>query len=158
MTAEEPAKTYRFGIDAGSKTVKVVIVDEDGTVVNSIYRRHLSNIRETLVDILHNLVWRYGDLPGKAAVTGSAGIALAEMLKLPFVQEVLATEHAVRKLYPDADAVIELGGEDAKVMYLSGNPEQRMNATCAGGTQLVPEERAGSSTRLPSCLACARAI
>ena len=134
MTAEEPAKTYRFGIDAGSKTVKVVIVDEDGTVVNSIYRRHLSNIRETLVDILHNLVWRYGDLPGKAAVTGSAGIALAEMLKLPFVQEVLATEHAVRELYPDADAVIELGGEDAKVMYLSGNPEQRMNATCAGGT------------------------
>ena len=58
MTAEEPAKTYRFGIDAGSKTVKVVIVDEDGTVVNSIYRRHLSNIRETLVDILHNLVWQ----------------------------------------------------------------------------------------------------
>lgn len=134
MTAEEPAKTYRFGIDAGSKTVKVAIVDEDGTVVNSIYRRHLSNIRETLVDILHNLVWRYGDLPGKATVTGSAGIALAEMLKLPFVQEVLATEHAVRELYPDADAVIELGGEDAKVMYLSGNPEQRMNATCAGGT------------------------
>ena len=134
MTAEKPAKTYRFGIDAGSKTVKVVILDEDGTVVNSIYRRHLSNIRETLLDILHNLVWRYGDLPGKATVTGSAGIALAEMLKLPFVQEVLATEHAVRELYPDADAVIELGGEDAKVMYLSGSPEQRMNATCAGGT------------------------
>lgn len=134
MTAEEPAKTYRFGIDAGSKTVKVVIVDEDGTVVNSIYRRHLSNIRETLLDILHNLVWRYGDLPGKATVTGSAGIALAEMLELLFVQEVLATERAVRELYPDADAVIELGGEDAKVMYLSGNPEQRMNATCAGGT------------------------
>ena len=134
MTAEEPAKTYRFGIDAGSKTVKVVIVDEYGTVVNSIYRRHLSNIRETLLDILHNLVWRYGDLPGKATVTGSAGIALAEMLKLPFVQEVLATERAVRELCPDADAVIELGGEDAKVMYLSGSPEQRMNATCAGGT------------------------
>lgn len=134
MTAEKPVKTYRFGIDAGSKTVKVVIVDEDGTVVNSIYRRHLSNIRETLLDILHNLVWRYGDLPGKATVTGSAGIALAEMLKLPFVQEVLATERAVRELCPDADAVIELGGEDAKVMYLSGSPEQRMNATCAGGT------------------------
>ena len=100
MTAEAPAKTYRFGIDAGSKTVKVVIVDEDGTVVNSIYRRHLSNIRETLVDILHNLVWRYGDLPGKATVTGSAGIALAEMLKLPFVQEVLATERAVREPTP----------------------------------------------------------
>ena len=134
MTTEDSAKTYRFGIDAGSKTVKVVIVDEDGSVVNSIYRRHLSNIRETLVDILHNLVWRYGDLPGKATVTGSAGIALAEMLKLPFVQEVLATERAVRELCPDADAVIELGGEDAKVMYLSGSPEQRMNATCAGGT------------------------
>ncbi len=125
---------YRFGIDAGSKTVKVVILDEDGTPVHSVYRRHLSNIRETLTDVLHNLAWRYGDLRGHAAVTGSAGIALADMLGLPFVQEVVATTRAVEEVYPEADAVVELGGEDAKVMYLSGNPEQRMNATCAGGT------------------------
>ena len=125
---------YRFGIDAGSKTVKVVILDEDGAPVHSVYRRHLSNIRETLTDVLHNLAWRYGDLRGCAAVTGSAGIALAGMLELPFVQEVVATTRAVEETYLEADAVVELGGEDAKVMYLSGNPEQRMNATCAGGT------------------------
>ncbi len=125
---------YRFGIDAGSKTVKVAILDEDGKIIGSVYRRHLSNIRETLTDILHNLTWRFGDLSGTAAVTGSAGIALADMLGAPFFQEVLATTRAVREVYPDADAVIELGGEDAKVMYLSGTPEQRMNATCAGGT------------------------
>lgn len=125
---------YRFGIDAGSKTIKVIIIDEDGEVLTSVYRRHLSNIRETLTDVIHNLAWRYGDLRGKAAITGSAGIALADMLGLPFVQEVLSTTRAVEQLYPQADAVIELGGEDAKVMYLSGNPEQRMNATCAGGT------------------------
>ena len=125
---------YRFGIDAGSKTVKVVILGEDGTPLHSVYRRHLSNIRETLTDILHNLAWRYGDLHGYAAVTGSAGIALSGMLGLPFVQEVTSTMRAVEETYPETDAVIELGGEDAKVMYLSGNPEQRMNATCAGGT------------------------
>lgn len=125
---------YRFGIDAGSKTVKVVILDKDGTPLHSVYRRHLSNIRETLTDLIHNLAWRYGDLRGTATVTGSAGIALADMLGLPFAQEVIATTRAVRETYPEADAVIELGGEDAKVMYLSGNPEQRMNATCAGGT------------------------
>lgn len=113
---------YRFGIDAGSKTVKVAILDEDGKIIGSVYRRHLSNIRETLTDILHNLTWRFGDLSGTAAVTGSAGIALADMLGAPFFQEVLATTRAVRKVYPDADAVIELGGEDAKVMYLSGTP------------------------------------
>ena len=125
---------YRFGIDAGSKTVKIVILDEDGVPLHSVYQRHLSNIRETLTDVLHNLAWRYGDLHGRAAVTGSAGIALADMLGLPFVQEVVATTRAVEEAYPEADAVVELGGEDAKVMYLSGNPEQRMNATCAGGT------------------------
>ena len=75
---------YRFGIDAGSKTVKVVILDEDGKIIGSVYRRHLSNIRETLTDILHNLTWRFGDLSGTAAVTGSAGIALADMLGAPF--------------------------------------------------------------------------
>ena len=114
--------------------MKVAILDEDGKIIGSVYRRHLSNIRETLTDILHNLTWRFGDLSGTAAVTGSAGIALADMLGAPFFQEVLATTRAVREVYPDADAVIELGGEDAKVMYLSGTPEQRMNATCAGGT------------------------
>ncbi|RDB61758.1 hypothetical protein C1878_10135 [Gordonibacter sp. 28C] len=125
---------YRIGIDAGSKTIKVVVVDEDDAVVHSVYRRHRSDIRTTLAGVLHDMAWRFGNLRGHVAVTGSAGIALAELLGLPFVQEVVATTRAVRESYPEADAFIELGGEDAKVVYLTGGLEQRMNATCAGGT------------------------
>lgn len=126
--------SYRIGIDAGSKTVKVVVVEEDGSIVHSVYRRHRADIRTTLGEVLHDLRWRCGDLHGRMAVTGSAGIALSELLGLPFVQEVVATTRAVRDVYPGADAIIELGGEDAKVVYLTGGLEQRMNATCAGGT------------------------
>ena len=125
---------YRVDIDAGSKTIKVVVVDEAGAVVHSLYRRHRSDIRTTLVDLLHDLNWRYGDLEGRVAVTGSAGIALAQVMGLPFVQEVVATTQAVKTRYPQADCVVELGGEDAKVIYLTGGLEQRMNSTCAGGT------------------------
>lgn len=126
--------SYRIGIDAGSKTIKVVVVEEDGSIVHSAYRRHRADIRATLGEVLHDLRWRFGDLHGRAAVTGSAGIALSELLGLPFVQEVVATTRAVRDVYPGADAIIELGGEDAKIVYLTGGLEQRMNATCAGGT------------------------
>lgn len=125
---------YRIGIDAGSKTIKVVVVDEHGTLVHSLYRRHRSDIKTTLAEALHDLAWRHGDLEGTVGVTGSAGIGVAELLGLPFVQEVIATTHAVQCAYPEADAIIELGGEDAKVVYLTGGLEQRMNATCAGGT------------------------
>lgn len=126
--------TYRIGIDAGSKTVKVIVLDEEDEVVFATYRRHQADICRTLEDALHDLTWRKGDLEGTVAITGSAGISVAEQLGVPFVQEVVATTHVVRHLYPEADAVIELGGEDAKVIYLAGDVEQRMNATCAGGT------------------------
>ncbi|MCI2242752.1 BadF/BadG/BcrA/BcrD ATPase family protein [Adlercreutzia faecimuris] len=126
--------TLRIGIDAGSKTIKVVIAEEDGTILHSAYQRHQSNIRKTLQTVLHDLSWRHGNLEGTVAITGSAGISAAEVLGVPFVQEVVATTRAVRGAYPDADAVVELGGEDAKVIYLTGGLEQRMNATCAGGT------------------------
>ena len=125
---------YRIGIDCGSKTIKVVVIDENGTLVHSLYRRHRSDIKTTLAEALHDLAWRHGDLEGTVGVTGSAGIGVAELLGLPFVQEVIATTHAVQATYPQADAIIELGGEDAKVVYLTGGLEQRMNATCAGGT------------------------
>lgn len=125
---------YRIGIDAGSKTIKLVVIDENGAIVHSVYEKHRAAIRETLVDIIHNLTWRYGDIVGPVAITGSAGMGIAQVLGLPFVQEVVATTKAVRTWLPDADAVIELGGEDAKVIYLTGGLEQRMNATCAGGT------------------------
>lgn len=126
--------TYRIGIDAGSKTIKVVVLNESGAVERATYRRHRADIKTTLAEVVHDLVWRYGDVSGSVAVTGSAGIELAEMLDVPFVQEVVATTHAVQREFPEADAIIELGGEDAKVVYLAGGLEQRMNATCAGGT------------------------
>lgn len=125
---------YRFGIDAGSKTIKAVIVDDDGTIVHSIYRRHRFDIRTTAREVVHDLAWRYGDLEGTIGITGSAGIGLSEVTGLPFVQEVIATTRSVQETYPQADAIIELGGEDAKIVYLTGGLEQRMNATCAGGT------------------------
>lgn len=125
---------YQIGIDCGSKTVKVCISDQDSRLVYSVYRRHRSNIKTTLLEIIHELNWRYSDLKGSIAITGSAGISVAEALGLPFVQEVVATTKIVKKEYPQADCVIELGGEDAKIIYLTGGLEQRMNATCAGGT------------------------
>ena len=124
----------RIGIDAGSKTIKVVVLDERGDTVHSVYRRHRSDIKSTLAEVLHELTWQFGDIPGTVGVTGSAGIGISEMLRLPFVQEVVATTQAVQRAYPQADAVIELGGEDAKLVYLTHGLEQRMNATCAGGT------------------------
>ena len=126
--------SYHIGIDAGSKTVKVVVCDDDGRIVASLYSRHRSSIKETLIDTLNTLSFAYGNYQGTLAVTGSAGMGLADALRVPFVQEVVATTLAVSSLYPTTDATIELGGEDAKIMYLGENPEHRMNATCAGGT------------------------
>ena len=126
--------TYRIGIDAGSKTLKLVVLDEAGTVVYDTYMRHRANIARTLGEAIHDLNWRHGPVDASIAMTGSAAIEVARVLGIPFVQEVVATTHAVRGLEPDADVVIELGGEDAKIIYLDERPEQRMNATCAGGT------------------------
>lgn len=126
--------TYRIGIDAGSKTLKLVVLDEAGTVVYDAYMRHRANIVRTLGEAIHDLNWRHGPVDASIAMTGSAAIEVARVLGIPFVQEVVATTHAVRTLEPDADVVIELGGEDAKIIYLDERPEQRMNATCAGGT------------------------
>lgn len=123
-----------LGIDAGSKTIKLVAIDERGQIVFGMYHRHRSDVLTTLAELLHDAVWRYGDMNLPVAITGSAGIALAKVLGVPFVQEVVATTNAVKQRYPDADCIIELGGEDAKITYLTGNVEQRMNATCAGGT------------------------
>lgn len=126
--------TYRIGIDAGSKTLKLVVLDEAGTVVYDAYIRHRANIARTLGEAIHDLNWRHGPVDASIVMTGSAAIEVARVLGIPFVQEVVATTHAVRTLEPDADVVIELGGEDAKIIYLDERPEQRMNATCAGGT------------------------
>ncbi|MDO5117579.1 MAG: acyl-CoA dehydratase activase [Eggerthellaceae bacterium] len=125
---------HRVGIDAGSKTLKVVVLNDDDTIAFSIYLRHRFDIATRLAQTIHDVCWRFGDIDCTVAITGSAGIEVAQWLELPFVQEVIATTKAVQTMIPDADAVIELGGEDAKIIYLTGGLEQRMNATCAGGT------------------------
>lgn len=125
---------YHIGIDAGSKTIKVCVNDHTGKTIFTAYKRHRSDIKVTLLELIHDLNWRFKGLRATLAITGSAGIGIANALDLPFVQEVVATTNIVKREYPQADAVIELGGEDAKVIYLTGGLEQRMNSTCAGGT------------------------
>lgn len=135
-------KPLRVGLDIGSTTVKAVVLDQtdalDG-VLFSDYRRHHANVRATvaglLEDIHKELVARdRGDEPIRLAITGSGGLTLADNLHVPFVQEVIAETRAIDQEYPQADVIIELGGEDAKITYLKPTPEQRMNGSCAGGT------------------------
>ncbi len=125
---------YALGIDVGSTTVKAVILDRHNQVVYSNYQRHFSKVREAIVAQLRQIASVYPGEMFPVCMTGSAGLGLADAAKLPFVQEVHAAFVAVGQRYPDADAVIELGGEDAKIIFLTGGVEQRMNGTCAGGT------------------------
>ncbi|MBE6852127.1 MAG: 2-hydroxyglutaryl-CoA dehydratase [Ruminococcus sp.] len=125
---------YSLGIDVGSTTVKTVITDENKTIVYSKYQRHFSKVRETVSEQIKIIKEKYPDAAFRLAVTGSAGLGLANAADLPFVQEVNAAFIAVKESYPDTDAVIELGGEDAKIIFLTGGVEQRMNGSCAGGT------------------------
>ncbi|MGN0575207.1 MAG: acyl-CoA dehydratase activase-related protein [Ruminococcus sp.] len=128
------AEKFSLGIDVGSTTVKTVITDTDGNIVYSRYQRHFSKVRETVTDQLKIIQADYPDEEFTVCITGSAGLGLADAAEIPFVQEVHAAFIAVRKKQPDADAVIELGGEDAKIIFLTGGVEQRMNGSCAGGT------------------------
>ena len=128
------ANNYSLGIDVGSTTVKTVITDADGNIIYSKYQRHLSKVKETVTDQLKIIQADYPDEEFTVCITGSAGLGLANSADIPFVQEVHAAFLAVKQKQPDADAVIELGGEDAKIIFLTGGVEQRMNGTCAGGT------------------------
>ncbi|WP_164169982.1 acyl-CoA dehydratase activase [Ruminococcus flavefaciens] len=128
------ANKYSLGIDVGSTTVKTVITDSDGNILYSKYQRHLSKVKETVTDQLKIIQADYPDEEFTVCITGSAGLGLANSADIPFVQEVHAAFLAVKQKQPDADAVIELGGEDAKIIFLTGGVEQRMNGTCAGGT------------------------
>ncbi|WP_053942942.1 2-hydroxyacyl-CoA dehydratase [Kallipyga gabonensis] len=123
-----------IGLDVGSTTVKVVAVDESGEPVFSVYRRHKSDVKRTVQEVLVELRETVGEVPVRMAVTGSGGMILEELLGIPFVQEVIAETRAIRTYIPDTDVIIELGGEDSKITYLDGNIEQRMNSICAGGT------------------------
>ena len=125
---------YALGIDVGSTTVKTVLLTEMGEVLSSSYERHFSKVRETVCTKLASLAQEYPDVQLRVSITGSAGLGLAQAAGLPFVQEVHAAFLAVKRRYPEADVVIELGGEDAKIIFLTGGVEQRMNGICAGGT------------------------
>lgn len=126
-------KVYSLGVDIGSTTVKTVILD-DGKIIWSKYQRHFSKVRETAAEQVEEIGKMFPDARFKLAITGSAGLGLANAASLPFVQEVHSAFISVKHDYPDADCVIELGGEDAKIIFLTGGTEQRMNGSCAGGT------------------------
>ncbi len=124
-----------IGLDVGSTTLKCLVYGEDGQVVFQEYERHFSQIPEKASGMLSRIRERFPqEKRAGLCISGSAGMGLAEDLGIPFVQEVYATRTAVKKYLPQADVVIELGGEDAKILFLSGSMEVRMNGSCAGGT------------------------
>ncbi len=124
----------RVGLDVGSTTVKIAVLDDEGRIMYSDYRRHYADIRTSVLALLEAALMELGNIPVSVMVTGSGGIALAEACGAGFIQEVIAGTTAIRAVCPDTDVAIELGGEDAKIIYLSDGLEQRMNGTCAGGT------------------------
>ena len=126
---------YKLGIDIGSTTVKIAILDTENNVLFSDYERHFANIQETLSDLLGRALYKLGPILVSPVMTGSGGLTLANHLEVPFVQEVIAVSTALQDYAPQTDVAIELGGEDAKIIYFEGgNVEQRMNGICAGGT------------------------
>lgn len=124
----------RLGLDFGSTTVKCVVLDENNNILFSEYRRHMSRISEIASELINEAAERFNDEEMLTAISGSAAMGIANDLGLPFVQEVYATRTSVVSIYPDTSVVIELGGEDAKILFLDGALEVRMNGTCAGGT------------------------
>ena len=126
---------YTLGIDIGSTTVKIAILDEEKNLLFSDYERHFANIQETLSSLLKKAHDTLGELTVHPMITGSGGLTLAKHLGVPFVQEVISVSTALQHCAPQTDVAIELGGEDAKIIYFEGgNVEQRMNGICAGGT------------------------
>ena len=125
---------YRVGIDIGSTTIKVVVLDESGKIVFSKYERHLSEIIDKTRQMLEEILPVVGEEEVSIGISGSAGMGLATDCRIPFVQEVYATRNAAKHYIPDTDAIIELGGEDAKILFLTNGLEVRMNGSCAGGT------------------------
>lgn len=125
---------YYTGIDVGSTTVKLIVMDENNKICFSCYRRHLSDVRNTILQLMKECFAEMGDFQTTVAMTGSGGVGMANETGICFVQEVIAGTEAVQTFAPGTDVAIELGGEDAKITYFEASPEQRMNGTCAGGT------------------------
>ena len=127
-------KVYNLGIDVGSTTVKAVILSEDKSIEYKEYRRHFSDVKKAVSDQLKDIFSKLGNIKVKSVITGSGGIGLSKKIGIKFEQEVISSTRSIEEYNPDTDVVIELGGEDAKVTFLSGGIDQRMNGICAGGT------------------------
>ena len=124
----------KLGIDIGSTTVKIVIIDAGGTILFSDYERHFANIQETLAGLIRKAQESLGNITVSPVITGSGGLTISKHLDIPFVQEVVAVSTSLQDFAPQTDVAIELGGEDAKIIYFTNGIEQRMNGICAGGT------------------------
>lgn len=127
-------KILHVGLDVGSTTVKIVVMDENLNTIYRDYQRHFSDTKNTVCHVLEDLMHRFPESNFTIALTGSGAMSTAKFLDLPFIQEVVSCKRAVEKYIPETDVVIELGGEDAKIIYFDKFIEQRMNGTCAGGT------------------------
>ncbi len=127
-------RVLHIGLDVGSTTVKVVVMDESLKIIYSSYERHFSDTKNTVCTCLENLIEKFPGYDFNIALTGSGAMFVSKLLDLPFIQEVISCKRAVEKYIPRTDVVIELGGEDAKIIYFDKSIEQRMNGTCAGGT------------------------
>ena len=127
-------KILHIGLDVGSTTVKIAILDDMDNLVFSHYQRHYSDVQHTVSNLLQKLYIQFRNSDVTMNVTGSSGISTSEQIGIPFVQEVIACSKAVERFIPQTDVAIELGGEDAKITYFGDSPELRMNGTCAGGT------------------------
>lgn len=134
MRNERDEKMIHAGLDVGSTTAKAVALNDQGDILFQTYRRHYSDIKKVTLEIMQDMQKKCGMTEMTFKITGSSGLAISKFLNVPFVQEVIACTEAVEQVIPETDVVIELGGEDAKIIYFSGGIEQRMNNACAGGT------------------------
>ena len=124
----------RLGLDVGSTTVKLVALNSSYNIVHRVYKRHYSDVKNCVKDVILDAYKRFKNEVITIMVTGSGGLSVHKWLNIPFIQEVVASTAGIRKFIPQTDVAIELGGEDAKITYFDGNVEQRMNSICAGGT------------------------
>ncbi len=127
-------KVLNIGIDIGSTTVKMVVMDKNKNILFSAYERHYSDTKKTLIELFNKVLDKFNNNKFTLVFTGSGAISLSNYLEVDFVQEVIACKNAIKENYPAVDVAIELGGEDAKIIYFDQTIEQRMNGTCAGGT------------------------
>ena len=132
-TATKGGTPVKVGLDVGSTTIKCVVLDDADKIIYSTYERHFSHILEKSAELLRRVGTQYAP-QASLAISGSAGMGMADSVQIPFVQEVFATRVAAGRLAPGTDCIIELGGEDAKILFLTGGTEVRMNGSCAGGT------------------------